>query len=247
MCVSTGTKPAGQTTMTTMMKALRFGIEIETVGLHCGQLARAIHTVVGGTIESSPGGSVWYVQDVSGRRWKAEPDGSLSGGTNSGEIVSPILGYDDLVTVQNIVNAVLAAGARADASTGIHIHVDGGGFSASHIINLVKFMHKQERLLEHVFAAHAQRLYYCQPIDEAFLRRIEASRPQTLEAVSRAWYGYTNPRPQRRDSSRYRGLNLNSFFRSSRIRVMPRGATARTHDRAPASGCWDCDSRALVG
>jgi hypothetical protein len=31
------------------MKTLRFGIEIETVGLSQEQLARAIHTVVGGT------------------------------------------------------------------------------------------------------------------------------------------------------------------------------------------------------
>ena len=35
--------------------------------------------------------------------------------------------------------------------------------------------------------------------------------------------------------------------RSSRIRVMPRRTTSRTHDRAPASGYWDYDSRALVG
>lgn len=35
--------------------------------------------------------------------------------------------------------------------------------------------------------------------------------------------------------------------RSSRIRVMPCRATSRTHDREPASGCWDCDSRAPVG
>jgi hypothetical protein len=37
------------------------------------------------------------------------------------------------------------------------------------------------------------------------------------------------------------------LYRSSRIRVMPRRATSRTHDRAPASGCWDCGSHAPVG
>jgi hypothetical protein len=37
------------------------------------------------------------------------------------------------------------------------------------------------------------------------------------------------------------------FDRSSRIRVTPRRATSRTHDRGPASGCWDCDIHARVG
>jgi hypothetical protein len=37
------------------------------------------------------------------------------------------------------------------------------------------------------------------------------------------------------------------IVRSSRIRVTPRRATSRTHDRARASGCWDYDSRVLVG
>jgi hypothetical protein len=34
---------------------------------------------------------------------------------------------------------------------------------------------------------------------------------------------------------------------SSRFRVIPRGAIARTRDRAPASGSSHCDSRAHVG
>jgi len=49
-----------------------------------------------------------------GRSWKVVPDGSLSGGENSGEIVSPVLGYDDIDTLQNIIRAVRGAGAKAD-------------------------------------------------------------------------------------------------------------------------------------
>ena len=41
--------------------------------------------------------------------------------------------------------------------------------------------------------------------------------------------------------------NHYNLIRSSRIWVMPRRATARTHDRARASGCWDYGSRGLVG
>ncbi|MCC6649385.1 MAG: amidoligase family protein, partial [Polyangiaceae bacterium] len=37
-------------------------------------------------------------------------------------------------------------------------------------------------------------------------------RPRTLQQVSEAWYGRANARPERYDSSRYHGLNLNSLF-----------------------------------
>ena len=100
--------------MKTTMKALRFGIEIETVGLRREQLARAIHSVVGGTIAPDYDRTIWYVTDPSGHRWKVEPDGSLGDPTNSGEIVSPVLGHEDLDVLQRIVRAVQAAGGRSD-------------------------------------------------------------------------------------------------------------------------------------
>ena len=107
------------------MKTLRFGIEIETVGLRRELIARAIHSVVGGSVEMDYGSLSGRVTDLSGRVWRVVRDGSLSGGENSGEIVSPVLGYDDIDELQNVVRAVRTAGAKADPSTGIHIHIDG--------------------------------------------------------------------------------------------------------------------------
>ena len=144
------------------MKTLRFGIEIETVGLSRTKLAEAIHSVVGGTVSND------YrdvrITTASGRTWKVVPDGSLSGGENSGEIVSPVLGYDDIEELQNIIRAVRTAGARTDHSTGIHIHVGAERFDAKSVVNLVKLVHKQERLLEHALGVSEQRLArYCRP------------------------------------------------------------------------------------
>ncbi len=199
--------------MTATMKTLRFGIEIETVGLRRELLARAIHSVVGGSVQMEYGSGGWRVIDPSGRSWRVVPDGSLSGGDNSGEIVSPILGYDDIERLQQIVRAVRAAGARTDDSTGIHIHVDGASFNAKSITNLVKFVFKQERLLEHVLGITPRRLErYCRPIEPAFLQRLEAKTPKTLRDVQDAWYGSSTTRPERYHSSRYHGLNLNSLF-----------------------------------
>lgn len=193
------------------MKTLRFGIEIETVGQSRDVVARAIHSVVGGRLL----GDAVVIPDS--RTWRVVPDASLNGGARSGEIVSPILTYADLETLQEIVRAVYKAGCRADASTGIHIHVDGARFDAKGTTNLVKMINKQERILERALGVTEARLNrFCKPIDPAFIERIETARPRTLADVSAAWYGRGNARPTRYDSSRYHGLNLNSlFFRST--------------------------------
>nr|BDT31997.1 amidoligase family protein [Myxococcus sp. MH1] len=193
------------------MKTLRFGVEIETVGASRQKLAHAIQSAVGGYVSGDYGG--WQVTDTQGRSWKVVPDGSLSGGEYSGEIVSPILTYQDLDALQLVVRAVREAGARADASCGIHIHVDGSRFDAKGVTNLVKMVHKQERLLETALGVSAARLNrFCKPIDGAFLQRLEARRPRTMQEVNEAWYGRRNPTPARYDASRYHGLNLNSLF-----------------------------------
>ena len=196
---------------TETMKALKFGIEIETVGLDRAQLARAIQGALGGTTASDYRGCT--VTDAKARTWRIVPDGSLSGGHMSGEIVSPILGYEDLEDLQTMVRAVRSAGGKNDSSTGIHIHVDGSRFDAKGVTNLVKTIHKQERLLEHALGISDQRLSrYCRPLESHFVQRLESRRPRTLQQVSEAWYGRANVRADRYDSSRYHGLNLNSLF-----------------------------------
>ena len=193
------------------MKTLRFGIEIETVGLSREKLARAIHSVVGGTVADEY--RSWRITDARGRRWQVVPDGSLSGGENSGEIVSPVLGYDDIDELQNVVRSVRTAGAKADHSTGIHIHVGAERFDAKSVVNLVKLVHKQERLLEHALGVSEQRLArYCRPIEARFIEALETRRPKTMSDVRDAWYGRSGETPSRYHSSRYRGLNLNSLF-----------------------------------
>ena len=188
------------------MRNLRFGIEIETIGLSRQALATAIQTATGGSIDGEA------VTDTQGRTWRVVPDGSLSGNLN-GEIVSPILGWDDMELLQNVVRAVRHAGARTDASTGIHIHVDGSRFDVKATTYLVKSIHKQERLLEHALGVAEHRLNrYCRPIEASFIERIEARRSSTMSALREAWYGHMNSNPSRFDHSRYHGLNLNSLF-----------------------------------
>ena len=197
------------------MRTLQFGIEIETVGITRQALALAIHGAVAGPmgqpIQLSYDST--RVTDVHGRVWRVVHDGSLSGGDDSGEIVSPVLGYADIDLLQDVVRAVRAAGARVDETTGIHIHVGAHQFDARSLASLVKMVHKQEQLLQHALGVTDRRLArYCRPIDPDFLRRLEAHPPRTLQDLNAAWYGRRNDSPTRYDQSRYHGLNLNSFF-----------------------------------
>jgi hypothetical protein len=192
------------------MKTLRFGIEIETVGLDKEGAARAVATAIGGT--ARPAGGGWEAVAADGRAWRAVPDGSLSG-YRSAEIVSPVLAWDDMERVQEVVRALHAAGARADASCGIHIHVDGSRFDAKELTSLAKIVHKQERLIEAALGIQSHRLSrYCRPIDAGFIERLERRPPRTVADVNAAWYGRQVHSPARYDQSRYHGVNLNSYF-----------------------------------
>src|SRR5438128_936684 len=190
------------------MKTLKFGIEIETVGLGWAGLAAAIQRVVGGTTEYISNGIC--VRAADGRIWSIVRDGSLSGSIN-GEIVSPILCYADLDALQNIVREVRKAGARVDGSTGIHVHIGAEDFDARAITNLIKMMNKHELIIEKALGVSEARVTrYCKRVDQEMLSRLEQERPRTLEHLNRVWYGYANTRPARYVQTRYRALNLNS-------------------------------------
>ena len=199
------------------MKSLRFGIEIETIGQTRETVARAIQTVVGGTVRHDAEPScydAWVVVDRTGRSWKVMADSSLNADrSRQAEVVSPILHYEDLEQLQEVVRAIRHASARVDFSTGIHVHVDAARFDAAAIQRLVKVVNKQERLIEHALGiSENRRVRWCRGIDPTFLARIEQRRPATLEDLNVAWYGYLNRSPIHYDQSRYRGLNLHNVW-----------------------------------
>jgi hypothetical protein len=189
-----------------MDKTIRFGIEIETVGASRNRLANAIRSVVGGEVYGTT------VRAADGRNWNVVDDASL-GSSASGEVVSPILGYEDLDTLQRIVRALREVGARSDSSCGIHLHVDGSRLDGKAVANLVKMVAKQERIIEQALGISDRRLSrYSLPVSDDLLEVIEARRPRTTAAMRGLWYGTFGGRPARYDDSRYHGVNLNSLF-----------------------------------
>jgi hypothetical protein len=128
-------------------------------------------------------------------------------------VVSPILTYADLETVQAVVRALRAAGAKADPSCGIHIHVEAARFDTKGLVNLAKLVHQQEDLIVQALAVQAARLgRFAKKLDTAFIERLERERPRTNQDLNRLWYGRENERPFHYDSTRYHGLNLHSVW-----------------------------------
>lgn len=206
--------------MTSTMNDLTYGVEIETVGRNRAKVATAIQTATGGQVTHYGGTyDAYHVTTEDGRTWQVVSDASL---TNVGlalraEVVTPILRYADMDTLQNVVRAIRKSGARADEKCGMHVHIGAAAFGAQALTNLVKMIHKQEELITHALGvSDSRKAQYTRDIESGFLTRLEAKRPTTLDEMNEIWYGCKNNSPHHYDSSRYHGLNLhNVWFRGT--------------------------------
>ncbi len=200
-----------------VLNTLRFGVEIETTGRTRQVVAEAIRSVVGGRVVHVGAPDCYDPYEViaeDGRTWRVMADSSLTAPKHlQAEVVTPILKYEDIETLQDVARAVFKVGARCNDSCGLHVHVDGARFSAKAVRNLVKMVNKQEQLIEHALGiSESGRGHWCRGINQDFLRRIENDRNVSMPALNRAWYGYENRYPQHYDHTRYRGLNLHNLW-----------------------------------
>ena len=128
------------------MKNQTFGIEIETTGIGRERTAKAIAAYFG-TTARYVGRHLddWKVPMPDGRHWTVERDGSVT--DPSAEVVSPVCRYEDIEMVQEVVRAIRAAGAKADGSCGIHIHIGLGEHTPQSLRRLVNIVNAKEDLL----------------------------------------------------------------------------------------------------
>lgn len=91
--------------------------------------------------------SAW---DSEGREWKFQKDVSIHGpDSEKCELVTPILTYADMETLQELIRRLRRAGAKSDAtrSCGVHIHIGAKGHTAQTLRNLANIMASHETLL----------------------------------------------------------------------------------------------------
>jgi len=201
-----------------------FGIEIELTGLTRKKAAEVIAAHFG-TQVSYYGGSYseYHAKDQTGRTWKLMSDGSIHT-TPRGEdveMVSPICKYEDIPDIQEIVRKLRGAGAIANASCGIHVHINAAPHNATTLRNITNIIASKEDLLYKAIKFHTNREYYCQKTDYSFLEQLNRRPPRSLEQVKTLWYRSQPDCSRSQDAhyheSRYHALNLHSVFQKGTI------------------------------
>ena len=196
------------------MKSLTFGTELEYTGIARQVAAKAIQSVIGGRVRFTGGTyDAWEVTAPDGRIWKAIRDGSLENG--GCEVVTPILRWEDMETLQEVVRALHKAGAKATSDTSQHIHIGAQSFNPTQIANFAKIFYKQEELILKSLGTWEHRLgHYAKRTDRGFIERLNATRQITNESLNKAWFGELNLHPSHYEGHRYRDLNLNNIWRT---------------------------------
>lgn len=219
------------------MLTKKFGIEIEFTGITRTQAARVAAEHLGGRADYSN-----TVTDRNGRKWKFVSDGSIRPEKKVGgrkvaasneykvELVSPILTYrEDIETLQELIRKLRKAGAFANDSCGIHIHLNGADHDARSIKNFINIVASKNDLLYKALQINPSRMRYCKKMDEKLVQAIKRKRPQTLQAIENIWYdGYYGSRNTHYHDSRYHFLNLHSFFHGNHT-VELRGFNSELH------------------
>ena len=206
------------------MKAQTFGVEIEMNSITRHDAAKVAADFFGtGRFENTAyrnGYSTWSAYDQQGREWKFASDCSIAGPQESQtELVTPVLTYGDIETLQELCRRLRKAGAKSDASRGcgIHIHVglkglDGNDHTAKSLRNLANIMASHEQLLVGALKiADSRTTTYCKPVNPDFLALVNSKKPQTMEELADVWYEGNHAsygRTRHYNDSRYHMLNL---------------------------------------
>jgi hypothetical protein len=144
--------------------------------------------------------------------WKIVRDGSVTG-ANAFELVSPVLqGLEGLADLERACRALKICGAQVNASCGLHVHLGASDLSIEHMRQLVRNYLVLEPTIDQLMPTNrrASNNTFCQSL---LLGRTQAAAEAailaatTTQALATAANG----------TSRYRKVNLQSFFRHGTV------------------------------
>jgi hypothetical protein len=207
-----------------------FGVEVEMTGITRRQAAQALADYFG-TAPYYIGGTydTWAVKDGEGKEWKLMSDASIFTERKVGggyepvdntdyrvEMVTPKLTYPELPKLQECVRRVRHAGAKANSSCGIHVHVDAANHNRQSLKNLLGIMYSKEDILFkalQVSESRAER--WCKKVREPMLtraRRLSSDETTDLTKLEQIWYEGDVQNWKHYNWTRYYALNLHSVF-----------------------------------
>ena len=225
------------------MLTSKFGIEIEFTGITRRKAAEVIAKYFNSEVEEI---GTYYdaktVKQADGRKWKIMYDGSINtqtktngrttsaGSSYSCELVSPILTYEaDIENLQQLVRELRKAGAFANSSWGIHIHLDGAPHTVKSLRNFINIIASKNDLFYKALQIEPARVRYCKALDATLVEKLNKRKPKTMKQFEDIWYqGYYGNRTAHYHESRYHFLNLHSFFTGNHT-VELRGFNSELH------------------
>lgn len=207
----------------TEMKKQTIGVEVEMNNIERSRAAKVAAAYFGtGRHEYTArrnGYETYSAWDAQGREWKFQKDVSIAGpDSEKCELVTPILTYEDMDTLQELIRQLRHAGAKSDATRGcgVHIHIGAKGHTPATLRNLANIMASHESLIADALNLdHSRMSRYCRTVDPRFLDQLNRKKPKTMAQLADIWYGSQGEnygRSQHYNGSRYHMLNLHATF-----------------------------------
>lgn len=204
-------------------KTQTIGVEVEMNNITRNKAAKIAAEFFGtGRYENTAdrnGYCTWSAWDAEGREWKFQKDVSIAGPDEKKcELVTPILHYSDIETLQELIRKLRHAGAvsNAQVGAGVHIHIGANGHTPQTLRNLANIMASHEELIAEALKLDRTRISrYCRTVDPNFLEQLNNKKPKTMSALADVWYrsqGESYGRNAHYNGSRYRMLNYHSVF-----------------------------------
>ena len=205
------------------MKKQTIGVEVEMNSIARSRAAKIAADFFGtGRHEYTArrnGYETYSAWDAQGREWKFQKDVSIAGpDSEKCELVTPILTYADMETLQELIRQLRHAGAKSDAGRGcgVHIHIGAKGHTPQSLRNLANIMAGHESLIADALNLDRWRMNrYCRTVDPRFLEQVNRKKPQTMADLADIWYtshGASYGRNQHYNDSRYHMLNYHATF-----------------------------------
>lgn len=217
------------------MKKQTIGVEIEMTGITKAEAAKVAADFLEGRIAReydsydtykiiAPDQRVWKIMNDASIHTMKNTKGKLKAISNrdySVELVTPILRYEDIEILQELIRRLRKAGAVSESKfqCGIHIHVGAKKHTPNTLKNLVNLMAAKEDLIYKSLEIDPARVRWCKKVNEDLIQAINKKKPKTIEQLADIWYsdyGAEN-RGRHYHTSRYHGLNLHSTFTKGTI------------------------------
>ena len=224
------------------MKKQTIGVEVEMNKICRDKAARIASELFGTNRYSNTaarnGYQTWSAWDAQDREWKFQKDVSITGpDSEKCELVTPILTYEDMELLQELIRSLRKAGAKSDATRccGVHIHIGAKGHTPQTLRNLANIMASHESLLASALHLDSYRINrYCRTVDPRFLQKVNTRKPTTMAMLADIWYTSHDAsygRSQHYNDSRYHMLNYHATFTKGTVEFRLFQFDAPTADR----------------